>query len=82
MTVTLAEITTFLGWCSLINIVLLLWTVMCLTVFRRPILQLHGAMLGLSEEDLARRYLDFMVQYKVLIVVFNLVPWVVLKIMV
>ncbi|MBX2830581.1 MAG: hypothetical protein KTR23_05320 [Rhodospirillales bacterium] len=73
------QITTFLGWSTLINFVLLMVTFLCLTVFRGPILRLHSAMFKITPEELMPRYLGFMAFYKVLIIFFNLVPYIVLK---
>lgn len=73
------QITVFLGWSTLINICLLMVSFLMLTVFRGPILRVHGVIFGLSPEQLMPKYLSFIALYKVLIVFFNLVPWIVLK---
>jgi hypothetical protein len=73
------QITVFLGWSTLINMGLLLVSFVPLTAFRAPILRLHSAMFGVSADDLMPRYVGFIAYYKLLIIFFNLVPWIVLK---
>ena len=41
----------------------------------------HGKMFGLSEADLSRQYFQYVANYKIAIVVFNLVPYIALVLM-
>jgi len=41
---------------------------------------MHGGMFNLNKEDLGRAYFGYIALYKILIIVFNLVPYIVLKI--
>ncbi len=45
-----------------------------------PIKRLHAAMFNLSEEDVSRAYFRYFAHYKLLIVVFNLAPYIALRI--
>jgi hypothetical protein len=45
-----------------------------------PIKRLHAKMFGLSEEDLSRAYFQYLAQYKIAIFVFNLAPYLALRI--
>ena len=45
-----------------------------------PIKRLHGRMLGLSEDDLSRAYFQYLAQYKIAVFVFNLAPYLALRI--
>ena len=71
------QITTFLGWSTLINVILLMVTFLCLTVFGGPILRLHSALFDIPVDELMPKYLSIMAFYKVLIIFFNLVPWII-----
>ena len=71
----------FLGWCAVINIGLLLLSTIMLMVMRGWLVMIHAKMTGVSEADLPRLYLEYLGNYKILIIVFNLVPYVALKIM-
>jgi hypothetical protein len=74
-------ITEFLGWCSLINIGLGLFSVIFITSLRGPILRIHSKIFNLEEKDLSRAYFQLLGQYKVATIMFNIVPYLVLKIM-
>jgi hypothetical protein len=45
-----------------------------------PIKRLHAKMFGLSEENLSRAYFQFLAQYEIAIIVFNLAPYLALRI--
>ncbi|MCH9739364.1 MAG: hypothetical protein K0U38_00785 [Epsilonproteobacteria bacterium] len=72
-------LTTFLGWSTVINIVLLMMTTIAITQFRESIVKIHSELFNLQKEDLGRAYFGYIAIYKILIIVFNLVPYVALK---
>jgi len=71
----------FLGWCSVINIGLGLFSVIFMIFLRDPISRIHSKMFNLDEADLSRGYFQFLAQYKIITIIFNIVPYLVLKIM-
>ena len=73
------DMTGFLGWCTLINLVILSLTAFMLITMRRPLLKIHGKMLGMGEKDLLRLYVQFLAGYKVLWLFFNLAPYLALR---
>lgn len=77
----LQSLTTFLGWCSLINVGILLLSTAIILFAKRTILQLHSQMFSVTESQLNQLYLQFIAHYKMLILIFNLVPYIALKLM-
>lgn len=77
----LAALTTFFGWSSLINIAMLIFSFLMLTLGKSWIIPLHARLFQMPETELPRLYLTFLGQYKLLIVVFNLVPYMALTLM-
>lgn len=71
----------FLGWCSVINIGLLLLTSLTIIIMRSWIVRIHANLTGVSQAELPRIYLEFLGNYKMLVIVFNLVPYIALSIM-
>ena len=71
----------FLGWCSVINIGMLFISTIMLTLMRSWVVRIHASMTGVSEEELPRIYIEFLGNYKILIIIFNVVPYVALRIM-
>lgn len=70
----------FLFWCSLINMGVLM-TSFVMILFMRPfIFKTHGKMFGLNEDFINKALYMYMGFYKVLILMFNLIPFIVLKI--
>lgn len=78
---SMESLRSFLGWCSAINLGMLCLAALALLLLRGPISRLHAAMYGVSEHDLSRVYFQYLAHYKLAIIVFNLVPYVALRIM-
>ena len=78
---SIETLTVFFGWCSAINIGLLILASIFLALMRGWATKIHGGMFGLGEADLVRQYFQYLAQYKIAIIVFNLVPYIALKIM-
>ena len=78
---TIETLRTFFGWCAIINIGLLILSSIFLIVVRGAALRIHGKMFNLDEKYLSQAYFQFLAQYKIAIIVFNVVPYFALKIM-
>ena len=77
----LEQLTTLLGWSLVINTALLLVAWAAVTLLREFVLSIHTRMLGLSEEALMPIYINYIAQYKIFVIVFNVSPYIALKIM-
>lgn len=77
---TLTQLTVFLGWCSVINIGVLVATTVVLIALRGPVSRLHARMTGVPEAGLNRIYFQCLAFYKIAIFVFNIVPYLALKV--
>jgi hypothetical protein len=69
-----------LGWCTALNIGVLVFSSLALVIAGSSIKQIHGKMFGLSEDDLSRAYFQYLAQYKIAILMFNLIPYLALRI--
>ncbi|MBI79985.1 MAG: hypothetical protein CMQ51_06135 [Gammaproteobacteria bacterium] len=69
----------FFMWCSIINVGVLLFSALLLSVFRNKIIPIHKKFSGLEENDLKRRYFNFLGNYKIAIFILNFVPYLVLE---
>ena len=77
---TMEVVANFLGWCSLINIGLLLFTTIILKVALEPISNIHSNIFGVPKSELPLTYFWYLAYYKIVILVFNLVPYIALRI--
>ncbi len=77
---TIAELTIFFGWMSVINISLLLFYVLILMTCRCCIESIHSKLFGVSKDVLPSIYMEFLGRYKILIIFFNLAPYLALRI--
>jgi hypothetical protein len=78
---SLEAVTTFFGWTTAINFMLLAVSTIAVIVMRGSISTLHGRMFGLESVDLSRAYFQYIAQYKIAIIVFSLTPYIALKLM-
>ncbi len=77
----LSTLATFLGWATLINIVVLLFSTAGIVGLRNSIAAVHQRLFGLNGADLGRAYFQYLAQYKIAVLVFNLAPYLALKFM-
>lgn len=72
------EITAFLGWCTVINLSIYLLSACFMTVFKNFTTKLHSKLMGIDVTELPSLYFKYMGNYKIVIIVFNLVPYIAL----
>jgi len=77
---TVETLRDFLAWCSVINIVLLLFWVLWLQLAHDFVYRVHGRWLKLSEERFDALHYAGMLFFKICIFVFNIVPYLALRI--
>jgi hypothetical protein len=73
-------LTGFFGWCSVINIVMLCLATLMLTLMRDFVSGIHSKMTGLGRSELSVVYFQYLANYKIAILMLNLVPYIALKI--
>ncbi len=78
---SIEALTQFFGWCAVINIGFLLFASFFLAFMRGFVLNVHTRMFALSKEDVLRAYFQYLAQYKIVALVFSVVPYVALKLM-
>jgi len=79
--IDLANLTEFLGWCTLLNYAVLVFSALLLVSgVGNWAKRLHGQLFNLSETELNTLYFSYLANYKVAIFVLNLVPYLALKI--
>ncbi len=78
---SIESLTEFFGWCSLINIGFLLLTSILILSMRAVVSNIHSKMFGLDPKDVLKAYFQYLANYKIAVIVFNLVPYFALKIM-
>lgn len=69
----------FFGWCTVINVVLLSLAALMLTVMKDFVSGIHSKMTGLSQSELSVVYIQYLGNYKIAIIMLNLVPYIALK---
>ena len=78
---SMKTLTTFLGWCTVINFSLLILGGLAWMIVREGAVGFSAPLFGVTEAELHVTFLRVLLQYRAGIFLFNLVPWIVLKIM-
>ncbi len=78
---TIETFTTFMAWCTLINIGILMFSVLMLVTFKHSIAKIHGKMFNIEPGDLYPIYFKYLGYFKIAVIVFNLGPYLALRIM-
>ncbi|SBS33659.1 hypothetical protein MAQ5080_02640 [Marinomonas aquimarina] len=74
------QVTALLGWCVVINIALLSFTAIVILLFKEQVVGIHMRLFRIERGALERLYFNWLGHYKLINVVFFLVPYIALKI--
>ncbi|MCX8953628.1 hypothetical protein OU790_09295 [Ruegeria sp. NA] len=74
-------LTTFFGWMAALNIAVLLFTTVMILLLQDWIAGIHGRMFQMDRADVKRAYFRYLANYKILTLIFCIVPWLALKLM-
>ena len=74
------DVTAVFGWMLLINLAIYMFQAGFIVFARDWVTGLQARMTGVSEADWPRLYVDYLSRYKIVIIVFNLAPWLALLI--
>ena len=66
----------FFFWCMLVNLGIYVLTAILVLVFHGTILKIQRKMFRLDEETVSKAVYTYLANYKLLITVFNFVPWI------
>lgn len=72
-------LTSFFGWMSVLNIGLLAFSMIVTLLLRNVTARFHSRMFGIEEADVHKAIYYYMAHYKILTIVFCIVPWLALK---
>ena len=78
---TIESLTTFFGWCAVINFSVLIIATLSMLALQDMMIRIHSNLFSLREDDLRRAYFDYLARYKIAIFIFNLAPYAALKLM-
>lgn len=76
---TLDTLTAFLGICTLINLAFLIVSTLGVVLAGERLAALHTRLFGMASEDLPAAYFRYLAGFKILIIVFDLTPWLALQ---
>ena len=74
-------LTVFLGWCTAINFTFLIVSTIMLALMKDFVSGVHSKMFGVDKSILPAAYIHYLSYYKIGIIIFNLVPYIALKLM-
>ena len=78
---TIEVLQEFLGWCTVINIGILILSSIVVVTIREPVLRIHSKLFRMKEEQLVGAYFQYLAQFKIAVLIFNLVPYLALALM-
>ena len=74
------QLTWLFMWMTIINMAALIFTSVLIMLFRNVMCRTHAKLFGIPEESVATAAYAYLGGYKILVVVFNIVPYVALLI--
>jgi len=79
MEITIENLRILLGWCSVINMMILLVWFLAFVFARNLVFKMHTRMFRISEERFDEIHYTMMGYYKIAWFLFNLLPYLVLR---
>ena len=79
MNVTTENLRTFLGWCTVINLGILLYWSIALVFARELVFWAHTSAVEISKESFAEINYAMMGYFKLAVILFNVTPYLVLR---
>lgn len=76
---TLEALTTFFGWMTVLNFGFLAVVAVALLTLRNWMTSVHARMFNLDEKALHGAYFGYLANYKLLVLVFSLAPYLALR---
>jgi hypothetical protein len=70
----------FLRWCIILNLGCSLFAMIAVTGFKKKIYKIHSKIFSVSEEIVAETVYKSLTTYKTIFVFFNVIPYIVIKI--
>lgn len=67
------------GWMTVLNIALLLFTTVMILTLQDWIAGVHSRLFGMDPAQVKTAYFRYLAQYKLMTLVFCLIPWLALK---
>lgn len=78
---TIHNLTLFFGWSTVVNFAVLIFAAVFIYGCRSFITNVHSTLTGVDKEALPALYFQYFANYKIAIFVFNLAPYLALRIM-
>jgi len=78
---SIETMTTFFGWCTVINFGIILLGVLFFGVFHEGVGKLSAKLFGITEAEAKATFFRVFQQYRLAVVIMNLVPYIALIIM-
>ena len=78
---SIETLATFLGWCAVINVGMGLLFVVVFSVFHEVFARISAKMFGITQEEAAVTFFRVFHQFRLALLILNIVPYVALKIM-
>ena len=74
----LDQLTELFKWMLIINVGLLILTTISVILLRNFMIRLHTSLFGISKEQFAFAVYGYLGMYKIIVIVFNIVPYIAL----
>ena len=76
----LSDLTAVFGWMLVINLVIYTWAALWIIFARDWVSNMQARIMGVRAEDWTGYYIDYLSRYKLMLIVFNLAPYLALRI--
>ncbi|WP_170372644.1 DUF6868 family protein [Ruegeria arenilitoris] len=72
-------LTAFFGWMTVLNFAVLLLSTLMVVALQDRVAAIHGRMFQMEKAEVRKAYFKYLANYKILTLIFCLMPWIALK---
>jgi uncharacterized protein DUF6868 len=77
---SLEQITNLFQWMTIINVLLLVFSSVLVMTLKEVVCKMHGKLFGLEKNQVAIVIYSYIGMYKILVIVFNIIPYIALRV--
>lgn len=77
---SIQDIAAVFGWMTIVNVVIYTWVALFVIFGRDWMARMQARILGIPEEKMPDYFIDYLSRYKLAILIFNLAPYLALRI--
>lgn len=79
--IDIQQLTVFFGWCAAINLGIYIFSAVFIALFEDLTIKIHSKFVSVDPAELPKQYFNYLGNFKIILIVFSITPYLALKLM-